>query len=258
METPSTLAPDRRRVLKSVIGKAANIFLVRCHQRGGIAAHLPDLTEAEAYEAQAATLAGLDASVGDWKVAVVGGRPVAAPLLRSSLFASGEVLALPDDRQVMLETELGFMPGHDLPPGPIARDDLLDAIESVHTAFEVVGARGGEPPQIPFTALLADNLRNAATVVGVGKLLGELPERGRLYRDGALLVEGHHPHGDSLAGLLAYAALQSDALGELRRGQLIITGSFTGATLVRGGDYFKGGFDGLATVELTFIQRERV
>lgn len=233
-------------------------ILVHRHRHDDSAAVLPALTEPEAYLVQAGVITALGASVGGWKVAVAGGQPVAAPLLRGSLLASGDTFALPGGRDIKLETELGFTLGRDLPPGPITREALLGAISSVHAAFEVVGARLGEPPQIPLTAFLADNLGNAATVVGPGHPPSTLPDVGRLYRDGTLVAEGKHPSGDPLAAFLAYAARQPDALGGLKRGQLIITGSFTGATLVTGSGHFKGEFDDTPSVELTFTQEERV
>lgn len=235
----------------------AGELLTRCRRDGGRLASLPELTEAEAYAAQAAVATALGERVGGWKVALVGGRAVAAPLLGASILASGARIALRPDRSLKLEVELGFTLARDLPVGPLSRDDLFAAIASVHAVFEVVGPRGGEPPHTPFTAFLADNLGNAATVLAAGMPLGDLPGLGRLSRDGDLLAEGLHPHGDPLAALLAYVALQPDALGGLKRGQLIITGSFTGAAPVATAGHFTGAFDGLAPVELAFIEGER-
>lgn len=214
-------------------------------------------TEAEAYAVQAATASASRASVAGWKVALVQGRPVAAPLFGASVLASGAAFDLQGLRGIKLETELAFTLRHDLRPGPVSREDIEAAIASMHAAFEVVGPRGGEPPAIPFTAFLADNLGNTATVVGPGAALAALPGRGRLFRNGSLVAEGAHPLHDPLAALLAYAQLQPDTLGGLRGGHVIITGSFTGVTPVEQAARFRGEFDGLAPVELTFLHEMR-
>ena len=213
---------------------------------------LPDLTEAEAYIVQAQVAAALGETVAGWKVAIVAGRPVAAPLFRSCLFSSAGYYRLQPATDTKIETELGFRLGRDLPSGPIDRDQLICAITSIHAAFEIVSPRAGEPPAIPFTGFLADNLGNAATVLGQGALLKTFPARGRLFSGEQLRVEGSHPHGDVLAGLLAFAALDRPVFGGLKCGQVIITGSFTGAIPVAESGTFTGKFDGLDPVEIAF------
>lgn len=214
--------------------------------------NLPQLTEAEAYIVQAQVAAALGETVAGWKVAIVTGSPVAAPLFRSCLFSSAEYYRLQPATDAKIGTELGFRLGRDLPSGPIDRDELVCAITSIHAAFEIVSPRAGEPPATPFTGFLADNLGNAATVLGQGASLETLPARGRLLSGEQLLIEGSHPHGDVLAGLLAFAALTRPAFGGLKCGQVIITGSFTGAIPVGDSETFTGKFDGLDPVELVF------
>lgn len=240
--------------MPDAVERATEALLVRRHTHSADLA-IPDLTDAQAYAVQAKIVAGLNEVVAGWKVAIVAGRPVGAPLLRATLHASSTSVALPTSVGMKIETEIGFTLARDVPAGPIDRAKLLDAIETIHAVFEIVGARAGEPPAVPFAGFLADNLGNAITVLGQGKRMragDTLPEYGWIDCDGERLVEGTHPNGDPLAALQAYAAEQPDALGGLKEGQVIITGSFTSATPVAGGASWRGGFDGLDPVEITF------
>ena len=235
---------------------SADILMAR-RQGQGTEKALPALTIDEAYAVQAVVIARLAETVGGWKLAIVDGMPVAAPLAARTVLQSGCRLACDPDTPFKIETELGFRLRHDLParPNAYSRDDILAAIASVHASFEIVGARLGEPPDVAFTAFLADNLGNAYTVAASGCALDVLPQRALLRRQGALCAEGSHPNGDPLAPLVAYANRQADALGGLRQGQLIITGSFNKAVPVTAGSSFEGVFQNLAPVEITFFAK---
>src|SRR5437879_6569565 len=220
---------------------AADILMARRQsQRAEIP--LPVLTIDEAEQVQAAVIARLAETVEGWKLAIVDGTAVAAPLAARTVLQSGCSLAFDPDAPFKIETELGFRLRHDLParPSSYSRDDIIAAIESVHASFEIVGARLGEPPDVAFTAFLADNLGNAYTVAASGSACDALPQRALLRRQGALCAEGAHPNGDPLVPLVAYANRQADALGGLRRGQLIITGSFNKAIQVAANASFEG------------------
>ena len=236
---------------------AADILMAR---RQGQRAEkpLPALTVDEAYEVQAVVIARLAETVGGWKIAIVDGTPVAAPLAAGTVLPSGSSLAFDPEAPFKIETELGFTLRHDLParPNPYSRDDIIAAVESMHASFEIVGARLGEPPDVAFTAFLADNLGNAYTVATRGGALDILlPPRALLRRQGEFCAEGTHPNADPLAPLVAYANRQADALGGLKKGQLIITGSFNKAIPVTANARFEGAFQGLAPVEITFVAK---
>jgi 2-keto-4-pentenoate hydratase len=234
----------------------ADILMAR--RRGeGAEQPLPALTIEEAYEVQAAVIARLAETVGGWKLAIVDGTPTAAPLAASTILRSGCRLACEPDAPFKIETELGFTLRHDLPtrPNTYSRDEIVAAIESVHVSFEIVGARLGEPPDVAFTAFLADNLGNAYTVAAFGCACDALPQHALLRQQGAPCAEGRHPNGDPLAPLVAYANRPADRLGGLRQGQLIITGSFNKAIPVTAGSRFEGVFEGLAPVEITFFAK---
>ena len=185
-----------------------------------------------AYAAQREVAAALGEAVGGWKVAIgSGGVPVAAPLLASTIHGDGVRLDLPSSDFVKIETELALRLASDLPPQavPYTREDIMAAIASVSSAFEIVIPRAGEPPELPFGFYLADYLGNGATVLGP-PVAWAPPLQGckaQLWLDEALAATGEHPHGDPLASLLAYANRQADQMGGLRAGQVVITGSIT-------------------------------
>ena len=204
--------------------------------RSGPAGPLPDLSVEDAYHVQACVLAARGTAVAGWKVAIVGGRAVAAPIADVDVFASDDVLDHAAGTRI--ESEISFVLGRDLPPRPefYTRAEVLDAVATVQVAFEIVRGRLGEPPAVPFTTFLADGLGNAGVVVGAPLSGGTaLPPRAVLFGEGVEIASGEHPHGDPLAGLLAWANDQQDCCGGLRAGQRVITGSFTGAPLVDAG-----------------------
>lgn len=216
-----------------------------------------DLPLLEAYAVQAEVLRRRSEAVGGWKVAVgPGDTPIAAPLYASAILPAGAELQIAGPRHYKIEVEQAFRLVSDLPPRPIAyeRAELIGAIGSVHTAFEVVLPRAGEPSEVPFGVFLADNLGNAFTIVAEkGEPLREpLPEKGELLAQSRSLARGAHPQGDPLAPLLLYANRQTDLLGGLRAGHIVITGSFTGAVAIVEPGAVEGRFDGQSSVVATF------
>ncbi len=235
------------------VEQAAENLVAR--RNGREAGPLPPLSEDEAYRVQARVLELLGETVAGWKVAVVAGRPVAAPVPAGALLPSGSSREQRPGEAFKVETELGFRLGRDLPRdgGPYSRDDILGAIESVHACFEIVRPRVPEPPATPFHAFLADNLGCAYLVAGEDMAPTTLPAEGALRVDGVRVAAGPHPHGDPLAGLLAWANAQCDAVGGLRRGQVIITGTYTGALPIHAPGRLEGCFDGLPPVTFSLI-----
>lgn len=222
-------------------------------EAGGAPGELPVLTPAEAYRVQAAVLAARGTPILGWKAALIGGEPAAAPI--TAMVPSGAILTAAPGRTTRIETELAFRLGLDLPPSTAyVRADIVAAIAAVHPAFEIVGARLGEPPAVPFAAFLADRLGNAGLVVG--EALADdgagMPARAVLTREGREIAAGPHPHGDPLATLLAWANARQDACGGLRAGQFVITGSFTGAPAVEAGATYRGCFEGGGCVAAVF------
>lgn len=210
----------------------ATRILMELRETGRTQQPITDLPYEVGYKVQREIAAALGETVGGWKVALgPGGVPIGAPLLASTIHSDGVRLDLPTSDFIKIETELALRLASDLPPRatPYARPDIVAAIASVSSAFEIVFPRAGEPPEIPFGFYLADYLGNGATVLGPPAAWTPPPQgcRAQLWLDEALTATGEHPQIDPLASLLAYANGQSDQMGGLHAGQIVITGSFT-------------------------------
>lgn len=210
--------------------------LVAAHRGQG--ASMPDAESlprdfASAMRTQREVAVALSARIAGWKLGFsADSAPVAGPLYGDVVQASPAVRSLPA-RGFIVEVELAFRLARDLPPGVYTRDDVINAIEEALVGIELIRGRFGEPPQCPYPTFLADNLGNAGYVTGASthefRRLDLKALRCTFEVDGKIVQNdvGGHPQGDPLAPLQAYANRQSDAIGGLRAGQVITTGSLT-------------------------------
>lgn len=209
----------------------------------------------DAYRVQARLVTLLKEGVGGWKVAIgPEGRAVAAPLFASTIMPSGSTLSLTSDTKI--ETELAFKLKRDLPPprSPYTRQGILDAISTVQCAFEIVQPRRGGN-NIAFASFLADNLANGCTVLSGAEAHpgdGVADIEAVIFRDDARIATGRHQAGDPILPLLQYANAPRDHLGGLLSGQVVITGSFTGAISVDAPARYIGSVGTFAPVDVWF------
>jgi 2-keto-4-pentenoate hydratase len=199
----------------------------------------------------------LDATLAGWKLGFSpDGVAVAGPLFASLVQASpARVPARP--RGFIIEIELAFRLGRDLPLKAYTREEVLAAVDEALVGIELVGGRFGEPPAVPYLAFLADNIGNAGYVTGTATRdfraldLKALPVRFSV--DGKVVEDkrGGHPQGDPLEPLRAYASAPIDALGGLRKGQIITTGSLTKPLRIEGGARVVATLEGIGAVELS-------
>ena len=208
--------------------------LIRAHRNDATFAVKPALvpaTFAQAMQVQAATMAGLGAKAGGWKVGFSpDGQPVAGPMLDQDIRPSGVSWPLPAAGPVIVEVEIAVRLAHDLPARPekpYTRDDIVAAIAEVLPGIELICSRLADGAASPFSAWLADRLGNLGYVFGPARAdfhgLDLTALRCVLKLDGAVVHDraGGHPQGDPLAPLLACA----NQPNELRAGQIITTGS---------------------------------
>ncbi|HVE48787.1 MAG TPA: fumarylacetoacetate hydrolase family protein [Casimicrobiaceae bacterium] len=188
---------------------------------------------ASAMRTQREVAVALGARIAGWKLGFsADGTPVAGPLYEDVVQASPGVRSLPA-RGFIVEIELAFRLARDLSPGVHTRDDVVDAIEEALVGIELIRGRFGEPPTCAYHAFLADNLGNAGYVTGAStrefRQFDLKALRCTFEVDGKIVQNdvGGHPQGDPLAPLHAYANRQSDAIGGLKAGQVITTGSLT-------------------------------
>jgi 2-keto-4-pentenoate hydratase len=200
--------------------------------------------------------------IGGWKIGApsADATPFFAPMPRAWMAGSGALLYGPAYRYRMLEAEVAFLLGKDLPPrkNPYTRDEVLDAIASCHAAIEELESGFIDPKAVNNFSALADLQMHGAFIHGPAvvdwRSIDFSQETVTLSIDGAVRVErtGSNTSGDLLR-LLPYLANEGAArTGGLRAGQWITTGSWTGNTPAPPNSVAEATFTHLGTVSLRF------
>lgn len=221
-------------------------------------------SETEAYLVQdqvARALATAHGPVTGWKVGAPSpeAEPFAAPLHQSTLFEGDTQLPRGLCRYFGIEAELVYRFGRDLPAQatPWTLAQVLDAIETVHTAIEVIDTRFTRPGSQPRLVHLADQASHGALIVGRGsegwRRLSPVCETVRLDLSDGRAIEhiGGNSAGDPRR-LLVWLANHAAARGmPLRAGHTVTTGSMTDTLFVPGGTVATAQIAHLAPVCLT-------
>jgi 2-keto-4-pentenoate hydratase len=216
-------------------------------------------TDAEAYAIQDRVAQALG-EVGGWKVgaATPGSGPFRGPIQTSTIFVNtGRV---PADRLhvIGVEAELAYMFIRDLPPReePYTRDEVLDAIGTLHPVIEILDTR--------FTALgvtdplshRADHQNSGALAVGPGletwRAIESVAQPVRLLLDGAARHTGvgGNSAGDNVRLLVWMANQGARSQGGLRAGQIVTTGSCSGTHFVQPGTRVRAEFSGIGDIDI--------
>jgi 2-keto-4-pentenoate hydratase len=231
---------------------------------------------AEAYRLQAAVIGDLGGGAG-WKVAAVTDaqrqslgvtRPVASPIPKSTMHdasARPARLRLADFIAPKIECEFAFQLRHDLPArsvGAYSRAEVSAAIEAMRIAIEIVDPR--LPAGSGTLAEVADGFNNGAFVAGravrdwqaldfaaigivlsvatPGQAVSELARgSGRAILD-----------GDPFGTVVMLANAQPTSGPGLCAGDIVTTGSCSGAPRVPGPGLYRAEFAGQGIVELVF------
>jgi 2-keto-4-pentenoate hydratase len=206
--------------------------------------------------------------IGGWKIGA--GTPEAtpffAPMPRAWMAASGAILSGPTYRYRVLEAEIAFLLGADLPPRlsksgttPYTRDEVVAAIASCHPILEELESGLIDPKAANNLSALADLQMHGGFVYGPAyadwKSIDFAQETVTLTIDGVVQVErtGSNTSGD-LMRLLPYLANEGAArTGGLKAGQWITTGSWTGNTPALPGSEAEASFTHIGRVSLRFV-----
>ena len=187
------------------------------------------------------------------------GGPLLAPWTRQSpaRFRSAEFVA------PRLECEFAFELGKDLParPGRYAREEVEAAIAAVRIGFEIVDSR--LPPQSGFLSELADGFNNGGYVIGpsataladVDLADHEIVLTARTGGAPRELARGTGRailNGDLLAAVVMLANAPPHGSAGLRAGQIVTTGSCTGAVALPGACTVTADFGRLGRIEVQF------
>ena len=197
---------------------------------------------ADAYQIQSQIAKLASDDVRGWKVsalkpeqqrAYATDKPVAGPLLGPFVHAAPATLSAAAFVTPLLECEVAFLLGKDLPPQPqpYTREEIEAAIEAVVPVIEIADCRW--PADAPDLLKLADTMGNGAFVTGRPLRdwrtldLTNLPVS--LTRDGREIEHGSSARilGNPLLAVAALANAQPLPAGGLKRGQIVTTGTCT-------------------------------
>ena len=189
-------------------------------------------------------------------------RPVAGALLAPFVHGVPATLSLKTFVTPLLECEVSFLLGSDLPPRDklYSRTEIEAAIEAVVPAMEIADSRW--PDDAPSLLKLADSMGNGAFIGGEPmkdwRKLDLTAIDVTLTHDGKITERGSSSRilGNPLLAVIALANAQSQAqplpAGGLRRGQIITTGTCTTPIPPKPGRYI-GEFGPLGTLQMDVV-----
>jgi 2-oxo-hept-3-ene-1,7-dioate hydratase len=178
-------------------------------------------------------------------------------LMDSMLLNDGAVISAARFSAPRLEVELAFVMGEDL-EGPTCRvHDVMRATEFVTPAMEIIDYRTHTPRQIVDT--IADNAAAAAMVVG-GRTIrpfdldirwvgATLSKNGVIEESGVSAAVMGHP----AAGIAWLANKLHPLGGKLRKGEIVLAGSFTRPVSVAPGDVIQADYGPLGAIGVSFV-----
>ena len=172
--------------------------------------------------------------------------PTAAPIAPPLVHASGATLSAAAFSAIIVEAEVAYRFGSNLPPraSPYTSAEVADAIAAMHVAIEIVAPRIADFEIAPPIAKLADHLLNGAFVLGDGiadwQRIDLLHQKAVLSINGKVheSVQGSHPLGNPAVLLPWFVAHLNrlptyDADGHAKpprgvnAGDVVTTGSWT-------------------------------
>ncbi len=224
------------------VAETAVLLLEARKERKPIADLDPALRPAtlqEAYAIQDAMAERLG-PVGGWKVGAP--RPDAVPMygpmpLPFGFVSSGRTIPAGRSRFRGMEAEIGFLLRRDLPVRkvPYTRDEILDAVGSVHPVIEVLESAFVAPEEASHLAMVADLQMNGGFAYGPAcqdwQSIDIAAEQLEVVIDGVVRWQGigRNTNGPDLLRLLEYLVNEGQfRTGGLSVGQWITTGSWMG------------------------------
>ena len=187
--------------------------------------------------------------------------PGSGVLLAPYVFDSPATIAIVPDQSPLVEGELVFCMGRDLPScaNPYERAEVIDAIEAVAGAVEIVGTRIDSGVASKGQLLVtADGGANIALVTGAWcaswRDMDLKSHRISVTINGkpAGSGVGANALGDPINVMIWLANQQSEMGRGLKAGDIVSTGNCTGVDPVKPGDSLVAHYGNLGTVEITF------
>ena len=187
--------------------------------------------------------------------------PFAGPLLSAFALTSPAEISAEDGFMRMIEAEIGFRLGQDLPPAgdPYTAATVAPALAAAFGAIEVVDSRYDDWTTAGAPQLIADNVCTGFWVYGdeitdIGSLdLADHPVR--LRRNGAWAERGNS--ANVLNNPLHVVAWLANHLIErgayLKSGQLLTTGTMIAVNGAEKGDLVEADYGALGIVTVSFV-----
>ncbi len=235
----------------------------------GLPPELVPATSADGYRVNAKVAESLGWAPLGWKIAAT--TPVMQQRLRTTepiygrtyahfLMSPPAVLAHAELLEPLIECEFFFRLGDALParPTPYTRDEVADAVASVHAGMEVAECRFPRDELPPIPAILADGAASGRYILGSEitnwrtRDLADMPVtltvNGRVRREG----HGSDVMGHPLEPLVWLANERSKWGDGLAAGALVSTGTATGMLLAEAGDVMEARYGRDIAIALTF------
>jgi 2-keto-4-pentenoate hydratase len=164
-----------------------------------------------------------------------------------------------------VEMEFGFSFARDLPPrsAPYSESEVVDAVGAVHAAIEIVESRFADMNEVDEFSKLADNGSNEGIVIGPAYTdwravdLAQVPVLLLIDGKEAGRAVGGNRGKLSVPNLLWLVNNLAPRYGGIRRGQIAITGSFTGIAKAHAGATVVADFGGLGQATLVYATGSR-
>jgi 2-keto-4-pentenoate hydratase len=234
-------------------------LLVAARRTGKLLCALPSSCKPQTLEdalaIQDASLAALGETVAGFKVAIVDGRAVRAPIMASRVFASAAQVKAATMPLLGIEAEIAFRFERDLPPGKYSYEDVAAAV-SAFAAIEIVDSRFRDHQAVSAQERNADFITNGGFVRGPSaagwRTLDLVNVAVTLTIGGQEIMKrtGGHAAGDPLKPAVALA---NDLPGGIKAGQFVTTGTYTGLVFAKPGQTVAAAFAGFGPVELVFV-----
>lgn len=197
--------------------------------------------------------------IGGWKVGAPGGTRMCGALPEATIQPSGVVLAPASHPLRIVESEVAFRLGADLPPRatPYSREDVVAALATMHPVIEICESRYVEPNDVDLLCQLADTQSHGGLAYGPGRAdwhgIDLAQEQCRQLVNGDLNAERvGYPFGDILAMVEWLANAGSVWAGGLKAGQFVTCGSWSGANRVPPGAEVRAQFASLGEAVIRY------
>lgn len=222
-------------------------------------------TEAEAYSIQVTLIDHCGWETVGWKVGATNPTaqqllgfpgPFSGRLLRHSTYADGERVALAGGRRALVEAEIAFRLGADLPPeqAPFTRERVAATVTAAMPAIEIVYPRFVDWLAVGGLQVIADNGAHGCFVSGTATDAWESGEMAdlavilRINGEEASTGTPRNVLGHPLASL-AWHANHAAAMGRtLKKGEVVTTGSCLPLVWAEPDDRVTADFGTLGTV----------